>query len=649
MKVNGRLSCDNAAMPKSAPRPSLPYRLAAVLILLCAAPVQWVRADTLEIVVRGVEDPMRANVKALVEPFRLTGAGRLTPVRLERLRSDSETRARLALRPFGYYRPVVTSRVENTGERAWRLTVDVQPGPPVLVEAADVSVTGEGAGLPGLSAWQKSWPLQPGDTLNQATWEAEKQRAIDLVADRGFLEAEFSRHRIALDLERDRARLELELDTGRQAVMGEVRFHQDQVYPHILENLPRFRPGDPYDAWLLERFRVELWQAGYFSSAEIVEDRHLDETPPRVDLDVLLEPRPRNTWQGTIGVGSDTGPRVQLSWNRHLLSRRGDSFSLATGWQEHNEEYFVRANYRIPRKVRSRQFWLADALLKRENETAKIRDQADEETIYVLGNVDISDHSARLGRLRILNRERGLRQWFETLYAQYLQEEVDFGLQAAQTLADGSQFRGGTSRNLSLGLDYEMPFVRGQGFEAVGDHLRGWVLASDTAWGSDNDFVQGYLSARWMGRVGERWKLLARGEVGHTDAQVDERRLLVEDTELVLSVTELPNFYRFKAGGSTSVRGYGFESLSNNNIGSNNIVTASVEAEYRVLENWSVATFFDIGNAFNDWSETRLKKGAGVGVRWYSIAGVVRVDVAQALDLQDKPWRIHFTIGVSVL
>ena len=597
----------------------------------------------------GVGDPMRANVKALVEPFHVTGAGRLTPLRRERLRSDSEDKARTALRPYGYYRPVVTSRIESTGDRAWRLTVDVQTGPPVLVEAADVSVTGDGATLPGLADWQASWPLPPGNILDQTTWETEKQRAIDIVADRGYLEAEFTRHRIALDLERNRADLELQLDSGPRAVMGEVRFHQDQVYPYILENVQRFRAGDPYDAWLLERFRVELWQVGYFSSADIVEDRHLDESPPRVDLDVQLQPRPPNTWQGAIGVGSDTGPRVQFSWNRHLLSRRGDSFSLATGWQDHNEEYFVRANYRVPRKEKRRQFWVADAMLKRENETAKIRDQANDETLFVLGDVDISDHSARLGRLRILNRERGLRQWSETFYAQFVNENVGFSRENEPILADGASFFGGTSRNLSLGVEYEMPYVRGQGFEAVGDHLRSWLFASNEAWGSDDNFGQAYLSARWMGRAGERWKFLARGEVGYTDAQVNERRIVIDDTELLLSVTELPNFYRFKAGGSTSVRGYGFESLSDNNIGSNNIITASLEAEYRVLEKWSVATFFDIGNAFNDWSDARLKKGAGFGVRWYSIAGVVRVDLAQAIDLQDKPWSIHFTIGVSVL
>ena len=111
----------------------------------------------------------------------------------------------------------------------------------------------------------------------------------------------------------------------------------------------------------------------------------------------------------------------------------------------------------------------------------------------------------------------------------------------------------------------------------------------------------------------------------------------------------MPNFYRFKAGGSHSVRGYGFESLSNNDIGSNHIVTASAEIEMKILENWSAAAFVDIGNAFNKWSDSNLKTGIGVGIRWYSIAGPIRIDVAQARDFADKPWRIHFTIGVPLL
>ena len=68
----------------------------------------------------------------------------------------------------------------------------------------------------------------------------------------------------------------------------------------------------------------------------------------------------------------------------------------------------------------------------------------------------------------------------------------------------------------------------------------------------------------------------------------------------------------------------------------------------KVFGNWSAAAFFDIGNAFNDWDEMELKKGVGVGIRWYTIAGALRLDVAQALDLPGDPWRFHFTIGTAL-
>ena len=141
------------------------------------------------------------------------------------------------------------------------------------------------------------------------------------------------------------------------------------------------------------------------------------------------------------------------------------------------------------------------------------------------------------------------------------------------------------------------------------------------------------MSSSWHKLLGENWKILLRGEVGYSNADVSKLELDVGEQSLRLSVTDLPDLYRFKAGGSRSVRGYGFENLSNNGIGSNNIVTGSAEVEWSFRQDWSAAAFFDVGNAFNDWGSPQLRKGAGLGIRWYSIAGPVRVDIAQALDI----------------
>lgn len=616
-----------------------------------------VSADDLEIVISGVEDPMLSNVRAFVSPFRFTGTGRLTSRRLEQMRLDSEKNARQALRPFGFYHSSVTSSVTKTGDRAWRMDVRIQPGPPLLIAESSVGLTGPGADVEDLREWRAQWPLTVGKRLVQPTWEEQKQNALDIAADKGYLLAEFTRSVMEADLEKDQARLDLVLDTGEQAVMGEVRFDQDLVRPYIMDNLPRFRPGDPYNAWIMERFRIDLWQVGYFHNIEVIEDRHLDESPPRVDLDIRLEPRPPNTYQGTIGIGSDTGPRVLFNWNRHHLTDRGDSFTLGSGWQDHNSEFLVRGSYRIPRDTPTRQFWIAEALLKRETEELKIRDIEEEgEVLFNLGNVDIEDYSIRVGRTRVHDRRKGFRQLFETLYAETLYERLDFSprfgdgeIPPEARIALNNTDLSDDVATLSLGIDLDMPFTQGNGFDAVGVHHRGWAFVSNEAWSSEMDFIQVYLSSRWIHRAGERWKFLLRGEAGYTDADVETIQVPVDDVLVNLSVTQLPNLYRFKAGGSTSVRGYDFESLSDSNLGSNNIFTASAEVEYQVFGDWSLAAFYDVGNAFNSWSDPDLKQGVGVGIRWYSIAGAVRVDYAKALDLPDEPWQIHFTIGASVL
>ena len=630
------------------------YRPLLIALLVASAQLP---ADELKFVIDGIAEPELGNVRNHVEPFQLTRSSRFSKRHLENLRHQSEQRAREALRPYGYYHATVNSKIRKTRQGEWVIELHITPGPPLVIRELNLELQGDGSRLKELRAWQAAWPLVVGKRLIQPQWEKQKQKALDISNDYGYLLAEFTQHELAVDLERNEATLTLTLATGEQAVMGEVSFLRDTVKPRVLENLPRFKAGDPYDAWLLERFRIDIWRTGYFSSIDIVEDRQLEESPPRVNLAVHTETRKLNTYQGAIGVGSDTGPRLQFSWNRHLLSRNGDSFSLASGWQDHNNELFVRGNYRIPRQEKTRQFWLADSLIKKENEDLLVRENEFDETLIKLANGNINSYSLRLGRLKIRNRGRGFLQLFETFYTEYLRESIDYNLDPSDTpelvsllARDAGEIPlAKTDRSLMIGINYDLPDIRGNGFETVGQHHRAWAFTSNGAWGSDVDFSQVYISSRWNFIKGKRWKFLVSGEVGYSDARVEDIVVEIDGRSIELSLTELPSLYRFKVGGSTSVRGYGFESLSSNGIGSNNIITASAEAEYMFRPNWSLAAFIDVGNAFNDWNNIDLKKGVGVGIRWYSIAGPIRVDIAQGLDHPDKPWRIHFTIGTSLL
>ena len=612
-------------------------------------------ADELTIVVQGVDGRLLENVQNNVSTFRLTPERQLNRRRLETIRSDAERDAAAALRPFGYYHPVITSQLEAGSENDWVLTLTIQPGPPLLVKEAAMRIEGDGATLAPFTDWQGRFPLAQGNVLDQAAWDAYKEEGLNLAEYEGFLTADFPVSRLEADLVNNEARAELLLDTGPQARMGEVRFRQDIVDQRILDIVPRFSTGDSYDGWLMEKFRIDLWNTGYFSNIEVVEQRDLNTTPPTVDLDVTLEPRKRDTWQGIVGYGSNTGPRLQLQWNRHRMSRRGDSFALGLGWQDINSEYQLRGNYRLPRTSRAREYWIADALLKRERREVRIQVNDEDLDFVPIGDNEIEDISVRLGRLKIRDLGRRQQQVFETMYVEALNERTEF----VNTLIDPGDIdvisgedplleERQRKQYYSLGIEWDWPVVRGSGFETSGHHEQARLFTAQEAWGSDASFTQAHFSSRWNFIRG-RWKFLVRGEVGYSDAEVSDLSLPVEGDVLSVSLTELPNLYRFKAGGANSVRGYGWETLSNNGIGSNHIMTLSAEIEMKLAERWSAAVFFDAGNAFNDWSNMRLKKGAGVGVRWYTIAGAIRLDVAQALDLNGNPWRLHFTIGTPLL
>ena len=205
------------------------------------------------------------------------------------------------------------------------------------------------------------------------------------------------------------------------------------------------------------------------------------------------------------------------------------------------------------------------------------------------------------------------------------------------------------TNTLALGAGWTLPNITGTGFASQGHILEARLLGAHRSLGSDVSFAQGYLRGRWHRIFGDRHKLLLGAEIGYTEANVQTLDVTLDDGMLELSITELPERYRFKTGGDRTVRGYGFETLSTNRNGANHLLTGTVEYEYRVGENWSVGLFYDIGNAFNDWKDRELQRGVGFGFRWYTVIGPVQIDIARPVDDADRSHRLHFTIGTRLL
>ena len=97
------------------------------------------------------------------------------------------------------------------------------------------------------------------------------------------------------------------------------------------------------------------------------------------------------------------------------------------------------------------------------------------------------------------------------------------------------------------------------------------------------------------------------------------------------------------------MRGFGYEELGpsdldGNVIGGQYLATASIELDYLIKPKWRIASFLDAGNAFGTGNEA-VEYSIGAGIRWLTPIGPVRLDFANAISEENKPWRIHFTIG----
>lgn len=600
---------------------------------------------------------MLTNVRNKVSAYRVGSDAKLTSRLRRKLIEDAELAALKAMRPFGYFQPQVDVEIDSKEAGKWLVRVKVEAGSPVLVQALHLELTGPGRELQALRDWYAAFPLAEGDVLNQQAWDRAKVDVIGILEEDGFFNAEFSRHIISVDPLTHTARLELVVDTGPQAVMGKVTFKQDILNANVLDRLQRFQKGDAYNTWLLGKFRLDLWRSGYFEDIEVVERRELTVIPPRVDLEVSLKPRKKNTYQGTLGFGTDTLIRLQLLWGRHLLSPRGDNFDIGLGWKQKDYEYTLQANYRLPRQTTSQQFWIASFGIKSEQQTMTVSASEDLENLFDIARGRVDDYSLKLGKTRVRNFKDGYEQLFETVFVQYLDDNEDYNLinslysqtEPLMSMGPIQDLLKSSTQSLAMGIDWDWPDIVGSGFQTEGHHERAWIFTSNEVWGSDVDYSQVYLSSRWNRLLSNRWKFLFRAEAGYSNARSENVSIPTDEGDLTVSATELPNLYRFKAGGSRSVRGYAFEQLDSNGLGSNNIFTASAEIEFHFRDEWSVAAFVDVGNAFEDWSNPDLKLGSGFGLRWYSVIGALRLDVAQGWALDGDPWRIHLTIGTPLL
>lgn len=566
-----------------------------LFVSLCCLPC-FVSADTFELDITGLDGELLENIRASLAILQLSREQKdLDPLHIRRLHLSAADEIRDALKPFGYYQSQIESSLEKTGHH-WKLGYRVDAGPPVRVTQVRARVTGAGAGAGALNTLLSQFPLRVGDRLVQALYERFKDNLLATAQEHGYLDARLDTHEIRIDLQNLAATIELTLDTGPLYRFGTVRFENSNLRTELLQRYVPFKPGDPFRNTSLLKLLSNLEDSGYFEYVEVNTEK---EQAVNLHIPVTIELNDRKRQKYTLGAGfgTDTGPRVKLAWEQRRLNRHGHKFTVDAQASTILQSFTGR--YRIPiRNPHTDQIEFSAGISRQDTVTAK-------------------SLLRQLGFSRSLQRG----EWQETLGVSYQRED------SKTDEVDSSNLFIPSVNWTRLRSDSLLRVTRGSRLSLT---LKG-ALASAL---SDTSLVQGLAQGKWVRSVGDRTRLLVRGALGGT---------------ATTNFDAVPSSLRFYAGGDQALRGYDFRELGPENdqgdvVGGKHLVLASLEIERRLYKKWGVAAFLDAGNAFND-TDLKLKKSAGLGVRWQTPIGPVRVDFAVPLRDTHKGFRVHFTLG----
>lgn len=541
--------------------------------------------------------PANSTLKANVEGH-VGGVGDRDEAALQRFRRGAEVQARKAAEALGYYQAQIDSEVK-TG-RNLSLIISITPGEPVHLRNVTVRIDGPAAQLKTFRL-PKSTQLKPGAVLNHGSYEDAKRLIQNQASRYGFFSGRFSSQRLAIDPEGGVADIELIYDSGPRYVLGPVKFAGDAPFDEeLLQRMVPFKANTAYDSELIAELYQSLQGSGYFETVRV------DAAPAQAlnqQIPVQVQLSTRKPWTMGLGLGfsTDVGPRGKANWTRHWANPQGHSYG--TEMELSAPRQSIGLWYDIPLDPP-----LTDKL--RFAGGYQYEEFADTDSLSRLLTVGPEWHS---------KLDSG---WQQVLSLKFQREEYRLG--------DDN----GLSTLLMPGVSYAYLKSDNQIDPHNGYRLQFDASAAKEGLLSDANLLYGTAMLKGLTTLWQNHRLLGRLQLGGTATD---------------DYGSIPPSLRFFAGGDQSVRGYDYQTLSPENsegdrIGGRYVFAGSLEYQYSIAERWRVAAFVDQGNAFRSLEFPTLKTGVGLGIRWVSPVGPLRLDLAHALD-DDGGIRLHFSMG----
>jgi translocation and assembly module TamA len=529
------------------------------------------------------------------------------PATLARLRQRTKEdlkRLDTALRSEGYYEAELRPQIDEE-KRPVEVTIEIETGPRYRLASFEVGYRGASPPPEDLRPSLEELGIELGQGAKAPAIVAAQRQWTTLMTQRGYPLTKVIERKAVTNREEKTLKIALMVDAGPEARFGPVtvaglkRVKED----HVRGMLP-WQEGDIYDSRKVGEARRRLSASGLFASVTIVP---AETTSPDGSLPIrlqLTEAAHRSigfgaNWSTDIGVGGE------VFWEHRNLFRRGEQLRLDLAAAE--VEQSAEARFRKPDFLARDQALLGNLTLKRAR-----TDAFDENSLSAFAGMEfvLSEH---------WRASAGVAPEYSDLEDEDGKEQVTLLGVPLGASRDATDDRLNPTRGTRLNL--AMTPYYGNGDSTV-------LFLSSVAGGS----------AYYAIDADRRFVLAGRARFGS---------VVGESTE------DLPANKRFYAGGGGSIRGYEFQTVgpldaSDDPLGGRSLIELSAEVRARITDEIGLVPFVDGGTVFDssypDFDET-LRWAAGIGLRYFTGVGPVRVDFAFPLNGRDVDDTFQFYVS----
>lgn len=342
----------------------------------------------------------------------------------------------------------------------------------------------------------------------------------------------------------------------------------------------------------------------------------------KVPVIVTLNADRLNNAEVGAGWGSDTGARLRTTYRRAIVNRRGHSFDANLELSKIRQA--VDTRYNIPYNHPLNDYISLVGGYEREERDGVAQ-----------GN-SLTIESAVVGADRIIKRSMG--NWQHTFGLRYRLDRLSQNGVVDESDIPDAFLASSDTEQQSLLVGYEASRVDS---DKRVNPTKGFRQIYKVEVGSEallSDANMAILNAGWrfIYSLGENndHQFIGRSDLGY---------IVTED------FNKIPYNLRYFAGGDQSIRGFDYKSLTPEvdgyKIGGQALAVGSLEYNYQFKDGWRAALFSDFGNAYDKDFSNDTEYSVGVGIRWASPIGALRIDVASGISDEDHPIRVHFFIG----